>query len=224
MLIQTTNRVIGGTLIVCYGATGCGKTFMISTAPAPIIVSCDKGLKTLKSFELPFVEVRQEKHFIEFLDWIEQNKESAKYQTICIDDISEFAELILQEQLPYHKDGRQAYGEMQDRMLKHIRRLRDLKTSHNVFIIAKQERIKDNYGNMIYVPMFPGQKLSQLIPHLVDEVYYYQVWMDNTKNPPLQRALRTFQDSQYTGKSRSRNIEPFEYPDLNYLFGKLKQG
>lgn len=219
MKIEFTNSLKNGTTILCYGPTGCGKTAMIATAPKPIVLSCDKGLATLRTTQTPFVEIRSEKDFVEALNALE--KSGDQFQTICVDDITELAEMILREQKPIHKDARQAYGEMQDRILSHVRRLRDLKSGHNVYIIAKQDRIKDFSGGLIYGPNMPGQNLSQLLPHLVDEVYFYQVWTDPADNQ-TKRALRTFQDSQYCGKSRCQAIAPFEYPDLNHVFSKLR--
>jgi hypothetical protein len=179
----------------------------------------DQGLASLRQHDVPFIACKSEKEFVAALDAVE--KSGQQFLTLCVDDITELAEMILREQKPVHKDARQAYGEMQDRILAHVRRLRDLKSGHNVYIIAKQDRIKDFSGGLIYGPNMPGQNLSQLLPHLVDEVYYYQVWTDAADNQ-VKRALRTFQDNQYCGKSRCQAIAPFEFPDLNHVFSKLR--
>lgn len=144
-----------------------------------------------------------------------------KYDWVYLDSISEIAESVLTEEKKVNKDPRKAYGEMQDIMMSLMRSFRDL--PKNVYFSAKQEKVKDeSTGGFMFGPSAPGQKLSQAMPYLFDEVFALQVWKDEEGN--TQRALQTERDNQYEAKDRSGSLDAAEPADLQHIFEKIMNG
>src|SRR5690606_11264059 len=130
---------------------------------------------------------------------------------LCLDSISEIAEVVLTNHKAKSKDGRMAYGDMIDDMAKIIREFRDL-PGYNVYMSAKQERLKNEAtGVMINQPMMPGNKLGQSMPYFPDEVFQLDI---EGIAPNSYRLLRTQPDFQNEAKDRSGLLDPIERPDL----------
>ena len=122
MKLQYTDSITNkqGIKLLVYGESGVGKTQLCSTAPDPIIISAESGLMTLRKFKLPFIEIKTVQDLNDAYEWCMSSKESSKYKTICIDSISEIAEVLLVSEKAKTKDPRKAYGEVQDLSLIHI--------------------------------------------------------------------------------------------------------
>jgi hypothetical protein len=205
---------------ICYGPSGTGKTTLCSTAPSPIILSAESGLMSLRGFDLPYIEISSYKELEEAHTWCVSSKEASKFQTICLDSITEIAEVILADLKKKVKDPRQAYGELQESMMGLLRSFRDLPNKH-IYFSAKQEKIKDEQlGAIYYGPMMPGKQLSQQLPYLFDEVFNSLTYEDkDTKETSY--WLRTKKDGQYEAKDRSGALDPWEQPNLTDIFGKI---
>ena len=125
-LKSTATIASSGVKVLVYGQAGSGKTTLIRTATAPLILSAEAGLLSLAGTDIPYVEIHSLAELSEVGAWIAQSQEAAQYQTICLDSISEIAEVCLSEAKATLKDGRAAYGEMADQMSKVIQAYRDL--------------------------------------------------------------------------------------------------
>lgn len=217
---------LNGCKCVIYGNSGTGKTTLLASAPAPVILSAENGLLSLRKFQLPVWEVKSLKDLIGAYEFLSKHKDAAQFQTIGIDSISEIAEVLLTEEKNKTKDGRKAYGEAQDKMVSVFRDFRDI-PSKNVVFLAKQEYTTDGAtGAKAYAPSFPGTKLAQMAPYFVDEVWQ----LVNAKNADgsIGRWLRTAPDLQNQAKDRSGTLAEWENADpntgggLTYLFEKMK--
>lgn len=219
----TTRNALEGQGINCvvYGKAGAGKTRLISTAPAPLVISADPGLLALRSFDIPFARVENIADVSSFLDLIERDPKSfSNFKTICIDNLSVIAEMSLDVWKAAKKDGRQSYGEMIDQVVPIIKRFRD-KVPQDVVFITKQDLIKDEMtGALLYGPGLPGKELAKQLPYMLDEVFYLGVAADN-KGTPF-RYLRTSPDVQYEAKDRSGVLDTFEAADLSHIFNKIR--
>ena len=223
--LQSTQSisVSQGVKCLAYGEAGSGKTYIISTAPRPVIFSAESGLLSLRKFNIPFHTISTFKDLEEIYLFCTKSAEIKNFDTICLDSISEIAEVILFDLKSKNKDPRKAYGEVQDVMLDMIRGFRDIPQKH-VYFSAKQDMIKDGTtGALSFGPMMPGQKLPIAIPYFFDELFQAQTFLDPATNKKYY-ALRCQKDNQYQAKDRSGNLEMWEQPNLTELFNKIMKG
>lgn len=221
-IITTDQANFHGVKVLVYGPAGVGKTTLCATAPSPLILSAEAGLLSLRRVSLPVIEIKGVDDLTNVYSWLRSSSEAAQYHTICIDSISEIAEVILAHMKPQVKDPRQAYGEMLDRMLVTVKALRDLPGKH-VYMSAKMEPYKDEIsGAVMYGPSFPGQRLGPQLPYLFDEVF--RMGVGKTQQGEEFRFLQTQPDLRYTAKDRSGSLEAAEPPDLGYVINKILGG
>ena len=214
---NTANVTLNGIKGLVYGPPGVGKTTLCATAPTPLIISAEKGLLSIRSKAVDFVEVRNVQDIGEVYDYL-LNADPHEYETVCLDSISDISEVVLSNLKPQYKDGRQAYGELADQMLSLIRAFRNLE-NYNVFFTAKVRRIVDPLGISSFVPSCPGQVLPEAIPYMFDIVAPMHIGKleDGTKF----RYLQTQPDLHWIAKDRSGMLADMEKPDLTYLFNKI---
>jgi hypothetical protein len=219
MQLQSTYGIglTSGVKLLVYGRPGIGKTRLISTAPSPVIFSAEAGLLTLNQFNLPFVAIKSLPDLYDAWRWTTQSAEAKQFQTICLDSLSEIAEVFLLDSKVAMKkakiDLRQSYGEMLDRMMELVRQFRDLPGKH-VYFTAKQETSEVGMNG----PSMPGRKLGPNLPYYFDLVF--QLERETNTNPPY-HYLRTQPDIMNTAKDRSGRLDPIERPDLTHIFNKV---
>lgn len=222
MQIKTTD-VLGaqhGIKCLVYGRAGMGKTTLCGTAPAPIIISAEAGLLSLRHKRLPVIEINTLKDLEDAYRWVTTSADAKHIQTVCIDSISEIAEVCLAAAKKATKDGRKAYGDYVDQMAPAIRGFRDL-AGKNVVMTAKQTTSKDEFTGMTsFGPSVPGNMLGPNLPYFFDLVLNANVGVSNTGE--RYHYLRTAPDLQYEAKDRSGALDEIEYPDLTHLFAKIK--
>ena len=217
--VSTKDIATNGIKILVHGQAGIGKTCLCASMPNPIIISVESGLLSLSGMDLPAIEVSSLEDLDEAFRWASESEEAKGFDSICLDSISEIAEIILADEKGKEKDPRKAYGNMQDMMMDLIRAFRDL-PGKNIYMSAKQERIQDENNRLLFGPSMPGQKLAQQLPYLFDEIFAYQIVKDNNGVP--QRILLTQPDGIYQAKDRSGKLDMWELPDLGEIINKIR--
>lgn len=218
-LISTRDCVNNGIKVLVHGRPGVGKTTLCATAPKPIIISAESGLLSLRGHDIPVLEVSQIEDLYDAYDYVISEK-GQEYETICLDSVSEIAERILAAEKDACKDGRKAYGNMQDRMEALLRSFRDI-PGKNVYFSCKQEKIQSDTGALLLGPSMPGKNLSQGIGYFFDEEFCLAVGRDDEGT---YRYLQTQPDDSVEAKDRSGALAMIEKPDLSYIFEKIKGG
>ena len=206
-----------GIKTLVYGGAGVGKTYLVSTAPAPVLISAESGVLSLRKFDIPVWPVNSVSDLYSAYNWLTQSQEAAQFKTICLDSISEIGEVCLTDAKKRNKDPRQAYGELIDEMLLLVKAFRDLPNKH-VYISAKMENPDPDRNNQ-HQPFMPGTKLGPALPYMFDEVFHMGIGKD--EKGVDYRYLRTQPDFQYDAKDRSGNLDAFEPPDLTHVFNKI---
>lgn len=217
-LRSTEQLAADGVKMLVYGAAGAGKTSLIPTLPAPVVLSAEGGLLSIAGASVPFVEVQDMDTLREAYVWLKDSAEAKPYKSVCLDSISEVAEVVLAAELRKNKDGRAAYGEMNSTMAELIRAFRDLPGRH-VYMSAKLEKSQDETGRMLYNPSMPGKSLTQQLPYFFDFVFPLRVERD--AEGKTQRALMTDSDGLWLAKSRSHQLDAWEAPDLGAIIAKI---
>ena len=205
--------------VLVYGKTDMGKTHLISTAPAPIVLSAEAGLITLRRFNIPYIIVKNRADVANAYNWLKGSNEARQFATPCLDSLTEIAELFLAEIKLTCKDGRQVYGLLAEQMFQVIRDFRDLQ--YNVYMSAQQEFEKDDFsGMMINRAKMPGKQLGASLPYFFDEVL--QATKVVSPQGQSYRVLKTQADPANDAKDRSGNLDPIEEPHLGKIFAKIK--
>ena len=211
-----------GIKCMVYGPPGVGKTRLLASAPSPIILSAESGLLSLRSFNLPYININNMKDLLEAYQYV-SGPNGNQFSTIGLDSSSEIAEVCLEEAKRTNKDGRKAYAEAGEQMVDVFRRFRDI-PGKNVVFLAKQGSVEVN-GMRMAAPSFPGQALANNAPYFFDEVFQLNAW----KSQDGQRmwGLRCWPDNLNTAKDRSGVLSEWENADpntgggLQYLFNKM---
>lgn len=221
----TTTNVdaqLNGIKVLVYGPAGMGKTVLSSTAPAPIILSAESGNLSLRGFAIPMIKIATVQDLTEAHQWLLNSAEAKQFQTVCLDSISEVAEVVLNNAKRQTKDPRQAYGELLEKMETLIRAFRDL-PGKNVYMAAKMEPSKDELTGIVkYGPSMPGSKLGSKLPYYFDEVF--RLGVNKTPSGEQYRFLQTQPDLQYEAKDRSGALAQMEPPNLTQIFQKIMSG
>ncbi len=217
-LKRSASIAMAGAKILCYGPAGAGKTSLIPTLPAPIVLSAEGGLLSIAGADVPYIEIASMGDLMEAYKWLSESAEAAQFQSVALDSISEVAEVVLNAEKKASKDPRQAYGAMQEQMADIIRAFRDLPGRH-VYMSAKLEKTQDEMGRVLYSPSMPGNKTGQQLPYFFDEVLALRVERDAEGN--TQRALMCDSDGLWLAKDRSGKLETWESPDLGAIIAKI---
>lgn len=210
-----------GVKVLVYGGAGTGKTRLATTAPRPIILSAEKGLLSIKKERMPYIAISSYKELEEASLWAFQSAEAKKYDTFCLDSVSEIAEVVLADELDKSKDPRKSYPNYQGSMMGIFRAFRDLPQKH-IYFIAKETKIKDTLGSVSYGPDFPGNKLPEAAPYFFDEVFRLITFTDHATQQ-TSNALKTRKDNTSEGKDRSGMLDLWEHPNLTHIFNKIMQ-
>ncbi|MBL8445649.1 MAG: ATP-binding protein [Zoogloeaceae bacterium] len=222
-LTSTKQSVVeNGIKVLVHGPAGAGKTVLCGTTGEPtVIISAEAGLLSLRGKDIPVIEVKNVEDVHEAYKFLTEAVEAAQFRWVCLDSISEIAEVCLAAEKKGAKDPRQAYGALAERMGELVRAFRDL-PGRNVYFSCKQERTKDEQtGAMLYYPSLPGNTLKQGIGYFFDEVFCLRVERDPDGNP--YRTLQTARDFNYEAKDRSGALDMFEPPDLAHIHAKISK-
>lgn len=217
--LQPANRLAAlyGAKTVVYGPPGVGKTPILNTAPRPVLCCVEPGMLSMRLSNVPTFQAFTAKAIDEFFDWVLRSPEAANFDTICVDSVSQMAEVILEEELGRNRDGRKAYGEMSRRVMKHMNGVFFAQRKHT-YLICKQASVED--GNIRqFRPYFPGQDLNVKVPHLFDVIM--QLGIHNIPGAGQHKAFRTSASLDAIARDRSGRLSEFEPCDLTALFNKI---
>jgi hypothetical protein len=218
-LRSTADIANNGVKMLVFGQSGAGKTVLAATLPNPIILSAEGGLLSISYQDLPYLEISNMAELKEAYTWVTTSAEADKFDSVVLDSISEIAEVVLSHEKANNKDGRAAYGEMNDAMMGIIRDFRDLPGKH-VYMSAKLDKQQDEMGRMLYSPAMPGKKMTMELPYFFDEVLAMRIERDGDGN--TQRALMCAGDGLWQSKDRSGKLCAWEMPDLGKIIQKIK--
>ena len=215
-----------GIKVLIHGPSGSGKTYSISTLPdldRTLVISAEAGLLCLKDIEKDGMKVSSmlDTVTIQDIDGLREVHQYLKtddhFKNIVLDSLSEIGQKVLATEKARNKDGRAAYGEMADIMVKMAKGFRDLE-GKNVIMICQQEKTQDADGRILYGPSMPGNKVGQALPYLFDLVGCMRVKKDEEGN--VKHAIQFIDDELYCVKDRSGKLSSFEKPNWENIFKK----
>jgi hypothetical protein len=209
-----------GIKALVYGRAGMGKTTLCGTAPAPLILSAESGLLALRHKNIPVVELSDIQTVYEVYNMFRGNSAQVRdIQTICLDSLSEIAEVVLADQLKKTKDPRQAYGSLSTEVVQLVKAFRDLPGKH-VLLTAKEVMETNEITKTSRIqPGAPGRQIGPALPYLFDLVLYAHT--GRAGDGSTYHALRTRPDYQVDAKDRSGVLDEIEWPDFSNIVSKI---
>lgn len=220
-----------GVKVLVHAPAGYGKTVLCGTLPEPIILSAEAGLLSLRpenqvrlfgaSREIPVIVIKSIKDLEEAFKFITESRDAAHFQSVALDSVTEMGEVALAAMKRQFKDGRQAYGEYNERMTACIRAFRDIPNKH-VYFAAKQTRMPGETDELTrFGPMMPSKALQENLPHFFDEVFAMCI-SPRQADGSTYRYLRTQPDLNFFAKDRSGSLDEIEQPNLTSVINKIK--
>lgn len=206
-----------GVKALVYGDPGTAKTPTVTTAPRPVLCSVEPGLLSMVGSTVPTWEAHTVQRLDEFFQWITTSAEAQQFDTVCIDSVSQMAELVLEAALKKNRDGRAAYGDLSRDIMARLSTLYFMPRKH-VYLIAKKT-VQDNNGILKARPFFPGQDLNVKVPHLYDLIMH----MERAVPPVGGRMVpmfRTTDNGLVLARDRTGKLDDLEPPDLAAIFNK----
>jgi len=216
----STAAIAHGLKVLVHGPAGAGKTRLCATTgdlENTLILSAEAGLLSLREFDIDCIEIDTFEKLREAYGFLRTGDH--KYTWVCLDSLSEIAEVCLANEKASTTDGRKAYAELADVMFKLIRGFRNLPM--NVYMSAKQSRI-ENEGSLVYAPLMPGRQLGMGLPYMFDEVFAMRAAKNDEGK--IVRYLQTSNDGYYDAKDRSGSLDLMEKASLSYIKDKITNG
>lgn len=210
-----------GVKILVYGQAGMGKTTLITSVPdhsKAIILSAESGLLSIADTDIAVLKITQLEDLKDAYVWLTTTEQGKSYDWICVDSLSEIAEVVLKfEKERAGKDKRAAYVPMQEVVESMIKSFRDL--SRNIYMTCKLDTYQDDNGRIMLRPMLVGQKLPVNVTYLFDEVFFMTEGRDAEGGS--YRYLQTQPDHKTQAKDRSGKLDAAEYPSLANIAAKI---
>lgn len=219
----TKDIALDGIKILVYGDSGAGKTKLMGTAPKPIVLSAESGLLALKKENVPYLAITNLEDMRQAYEIVSGPK-GAEFETVCLDSISEIAEVVLnfeKKRVVAGKvqHGMAAYGATNDTIFELVRAFRDL-PGKNVVFSAKLDKSTDEEGKIYYGPGMPGKTLGQGLPFFFDEVFALRCEKD--EEGKTTRALLTGYTGLWSAKDRSGTLDLWEDVHLGKIINKIR--
>lgn len=216
-LQNTANISQGPVKCLVYGKAKMGKTTLCSTAPNPVILSCEKGLLSLRKFQLAYAEIGSFNEMVKAVEELVNGKN--QFETICIDSISEIAQIEIDRIKPTYKDKRQAYNEIFDTVNQFMRQLQTI-PNKNMLILAQLDQFQDETGMQMFGPRFPGKALNGVAPYKFDETFFlHKATFDGKEY----RVLRTQPTNTIDAGDRSGALDELEPANISHIFAKIRK-
>lgn len=190
-IIRSTEQVAPPLVICIYGKGGVGKTTLATTAPSPVILDSEQGTKALgaRGIDVPIADVRSWADVQEAFKLVKEMKE---YQTIIIDPVDRFLDLLIDQVRSGGDMNLKKFGEAKDRMTRFIWAAKE--SGKHVIFVAHESKDKDDdqqlRGPMLHV------NLANALVNMCDVVGHLRVDAKGI------RSLRVQPESKYEAKDR----------------------
>lgn len=226
-ILSSADVAIDGIKCCIYGPSGSGKTPIITTAPAPIILSNEKGLVSIRKCNppVPYINVPNIQTLLEVIDWANRSNESRQFYTFGLDSLAEVMEVDLAQRLLFCKDPRakqRAYYDSLQAMRDVARQFRDMRgndgVGKTVVMICKEEKsVEPSSGLMKYQPMIPGTALGNEMPYFFDEVFRVETRVDMYSNKEVALLCKPTPTAHARDRSEMLGQHEFNPTDMAHV-------
>jgi phage nucleotide-binding protein len=219
--------------MLIYGASGLGKTTLISTLPDPskvLVLDAEGGLLSLQHLKLDVAvkelatddtgkllsEAERFEEFKKFIDFVKTAECAARFNVLFIDSLTEIAQNIFRHMKEKHGDGFKLWGEYTTAVQDLIKFFRDL-NHYTVIFTALEECVEDKEtGLSSYFPNLGGRKVKEAVLPAFDLVSRMVIDADKNRLLICKPTIKT------QAKDRVGLLEDIEQPNLAAIMKKME--
>jgi hypothetical protein len=202
--------------IFMYGGPGAGKTPLAATCPAPLVVSTEPGLLSLRAANLPYVVAQTYQDAIDVLRWIYGSAECKKFKTIFFDSVSAISENIYIAQRQRHKgDHRKISPDTIAMTMEIVTGFQTIKDKH----LVMTSKAMLNAETRMVEPFAAVAKLGPALPYGFDEVLFLSRFRMNDGQEVA--ALRCRENDYCYARDRSTKLDLWEPGNLTHIINKI---
>ncbi len=191
--IQKTSQIEKPRLVLAiYGVGKSGKTTLSTTAPKPIILDAENGVKGLftAGIDVPFVQIRTWQEVMDCYSMLKENKE---YETIVIDPLGNFMDMLIEYVAGTEGMSLQKWGKAKDIFKKFVKSW-NFSGKHVIFV-AHDTLTEDDRSQLRSVKV-PGN-LSEDFHNMMDVIGYYSVEANGERKLLLQPTTKIKAGTRY---------------------------
>lgn len=203
-----------------YGNAGAGKTPLAATAPNPLIVTSEPGLKSLQSTHLPYVLGRDYAESLEVLKWIKGSNETKKFETIFSDSISALSENIMAAQKKRSNDPRKFSPETTAQTIEIVLGYLNITNKNIVMTCKATENVDQITGAKTHEPFAVVPKLGPQLPYHFDNVLYLSRHSDPATGQETV-WFRCRENADCIARNRTGRLGLWEPADISRAIAKL---
>lgn len=145
-----------------------------------------------------------------------------KFEYVFVDSLTHTGRLSFQKSSNNYKDGRKAYGEHGQNMIKWLNQLQQARHMHIIFLSILNKK-NDDDGIVSYSMQIEGAKTGEELPGIVDELITMAIMDRHTIKPYRAFVCQTLNQWGYPAKDRAGKLDEKEKPHLGELIEKLKR-
>jgi len=203
-----------------FGKSGIGKTYLAGSVKNALVLDLEKGSASVKNKDIDVVPINDAGEFRKVLEYL---KEDTQYETIVIDSLTRYGEMLfvaLSKMYPDKKDSMKLWGDF-DTVSR--QRLEDiLQLNKNIIVTCLEEDIVDG-GTLKKFPMYKANKFKMMIPSYFDFVGHLVVDSEG------HRILISEPTEDSIGKNRLKDFgipnvikDTEELYDMQKIINKIK--
>jgi hypothetical protein len=211
--IFTTGTIVG----LIYGQPGVGKTTCALSAPDPVLIDADNGLKRVnKRFQCPSVPLKDYREFMELLN----SDELAPFKTIVFDTLGKLVDMMGDYVATLAPANKQANGALTQKgygalKVEFQRMLRLVKQRGKHLIFVAHEREEKDGDTKIIRPDVSGSSGKDLVKDL-DFMGYMEMYGDK-------RTISFSPTEKYYAKNSIGLTQRLEVPDPDVVGNSFVQ-
>jgi hypothetical protein len=206
--------------ILVYGMAGSGKTPLAATAPNPIVISSEPGLKSLKHNRLPYIQAATYDQALDALKWCQSSREAQKHDTFYFDSISALSENICNsEKAKWKGDARKWSPETMSKTMEIVKGFLSIQNKHVVMTSKAIEHVEQLTGAARAECFAAVPKLGPALPYDFDDVLFISRHVDATTGKTYS-ALRCSTNDYCVARNRSGMLDLWEPANITHIINK----
>lgn len=197
-LIKKSNELIFATTVkmMIYGQSGMGKTTVALSAPKPLLLDFDNGVKRVNMSHLDGIDTVQITSWTDIQQVLQENLSS--YQTIVVDTIGKMMDFIISYKCGTRQPQIRDWGCINQEFSGFVRNLSNL--NKNIIFVAHRDTRKEG-DDTVFIPALREKSYNSIVTEL-DLLGYMEMKSENGR----QRRTITFDPTNRNDGKNTCNL------------------
>lgn len=197
-LIKKSNELIFATTVkmMIYGQSGMGKTTVALSAPKPLLLDFDNGVKRVNMSHLDGIDTVQITSWTDIQQVLQENLSS--YQTIVVDTIGKMMDFIISYKCGTRQPQIRDWGGINQEFSGFVRNLSNL--NKNIIFVAHRDTRKEG-DDTVFIPALREKSYNSIVTEL-DLLGYMEMKSENGR----QRRTITFDPTNRNDGKNTCNL------------------